>query len=63
METVRDEKDMVLVVDNEQMIGEMIGAPVEDHGCAHASLNNPAEALRHYEENSQKQEVSFNASL
>lgn len=49
-----NEKDLVLVVDNEEMIEEMIEDLVEEHGCAHVSFSNPAEALRHYEENSPK---------
>jgi two-component system, cell cycle sensor histidine kinase and response regulator CckA len=54
MGTVCEEKDIVLVVDDEEMVEEMIEALVEEHGCAHVSFNNPAEALRYYEENSRK---------
>jgi DNA-binding NtrC family response regulator len=54
MDRVCDEKDLVLVVDDEEVIEEMIEALVEAHGCAHVSFNNPAEALNHYEENSRK---------
>lgn len=54
MDTVCEEKDIVLVIDDEEMVEEMIEAIVEDHGCAHVSFNNPAEALRYYEENSWK---------
>ena len=54
VETLCDDKDVVLVVDDEEMIGEMIGHMVERHGCQHISFNDPAEALQHYRENSQK---------
>jgi DNA-binding NtrC family response regulator len=54
MDRVCDEKDLVLVIDDEKMIEEMIEELVEEHGCAHVSFNNPAEAFRHYEQNSGK---------
>ncbi len=54
VEAICDKKDLVLVVDDEEMIGEMIGYIVERHGCQHVSFSDPAEALRHYEANSQK---------
>lgn len=54
MDAVCDEKDIVLVIDDQAAIEEMIEALVEEHGCATVSFNNPAEALRHYEENYRK---------
>jgi len=54
MDAVCDEKETVLVIDDEEMVEEMIEALVEAHRCAHVSFNNPAEALRYYEENSRK---------
>jgi two-component system, cell cycle sensor histidine kinase and response regulator CckA len=54
MDTVCDEKDIVLVIDDEEMIEEMIEALVENHGCAHVSFSDPTEALHYYEENSWK---------
>lgn len=54
IETICDDKDVVLVVDDEAMIGEMIGNIVERHGCQHVSFNDPTEALQYYIENSQK---------
>jgi len=52
-EHICDDKDVVLVVDDEDMIGDMVGAMVERHGCQHVSFNDPTEALRYYKENSQ----------
>lgn len=53
-----DDKDVVLVVDDEEtvgdIIGEMIGDMVERHGCQYVFFNDPTEALRYYIENSQK---------
>ena len=53
IETICDDKDVVLVVDDEAMIGEMIGNIVERHGCQHVSFNDPTEALQYYIKNSQ----------
>ena len=53
-QTICDDKDIILVVDDEEMIGEMIGDMVERHGCQHVSFDDPTEALRYYIENSQK---------
>lgn len=50
IDTPCDEKDVILVVDDEEMIGNM----VERHGCQHVSFNDPTEALQYYIENSQK---------
>jgi CheY-like chemotaxis protein len=50
--TVCDDKHVVLVVDDNEMIEEMIGALVEEYGCPHVSFHDPMEALRHYKENS-----------
>jgi FixJ family two-component response regulator len=54
MNRVCNEKDIVLVVDDEKTVEEMIEAMVEAHGCAHVSFNNPVEALNYYKENSRK---------
>ncbi len=45
-----DEKDVVLVVDDEAVIDEMIQGIVGERGCANVSFNNPEEALRYYRE-------------
>ena len=47
-QTICDDNDVILVVDDEAMIGEMIGDAVERHGCQHISFNNPAEAQQYY---------------
>ena len=49
--TTCDDKHIVLVVDDEEMIEEMIGEFVADYGCPHVSFHDPVKALRHYEEN------------
>ena len=54
VEKICDDKDGILVVDDEEMIEEMIEQMVERRGCLHASYNDPAEALQYYIENSQK---------
>ena len=54
VEKLCDDKDLVLVVDDEELIGEMIGNMVGRHGCQHVSFNDPTEALQYYIENSQK---------
>ena len=54
VETICDDKDVILVVDDEEMIEEMIQGIVERHGCRHVSFSNPTEALQYYIENSQK---------
>ncbi len=51
MDTICDDKDVILVVDDEEMVEEMIEAIVEDHGCAHTSFNDPVKALEHYRKN------------
>jgi len=50
-DTVCDEKDVVLVIDDEAMIAEMIAGLVDDFGCAYESFSDPQKALRYYEEN------------
>ena len=45
------EKEVILIVDDQEVIGEMIGALVEDHGCAHVSFSDPLGALSYYEAN------------
>ncbi|MGD0232864.1 MAG: response regulator [Syntrophorhabdales bacterium] len=49
--TTCDDKHIVLIVDDEEMIEEMMGALVEEYGCPHVSFDDPVKALRHYEEN------------
>ena len=46
------DKDLILVVDDEEMIEEMIEGLVEEHGCPHVSFNDPRKALEYYKENS-----------
>jgi DNA-binding NtrC family response regulator len=53
-ETICDDKGVVLIVDDEEMIAEMIGDIVERHGCQHVSFNDPQEALQYYKGNSQR---------
>jgi two-component system, cell cycle sensor histidine kinase and response regulator CckA len=52
--TICDDRDVILVVDDEEMIEEMIQGIVERHGCRHVSFSNPTEALQYYTENSQE---------
>lgn len=47
-----DDKRIALVVDDEEMVEEVIGAFVEDYGCRHVSFHDPVKALQHYKENS-----------
>jgi len=47
-----DDTHVVLVVDDEEMLEEMIGALVEEYGCPYASFHDPVKALQHYKENS-----------
>jgi DNA-binding NtrC family response regulator len=54
VETLCDDKDVILVVDDEEMVEQMIVGLVESRGCMHVSFNDPAEALQYYIENSQK---------
>ncbi len=54
VETICDDKDVVLIVDDEAMIGEMIGRMVERYGCQYVSFDDPTEALQYYIENGQK---------
>lgn len=49
---VCSDKDLILVVDDEEMIEEMIEGLVEEHGCPHVSFNDPRKALEYYKENS-----------
>ncbi len=48
------EKDVVLVIDDEEMVVEMIGELIKEFGCAYESFDDPRKALRYYEENPQK---------
>lgn len=50
VEKLCDDKDVILVVDDEEMIEQI----VERRGCLHASYNDLAEALQYYIENSPK---------
>jgi CheY-like chemotaxis protein len=54
IETICDEKDVILVVDDEEMIVQVIDWMVERGGCLHASFNDPVEALEYYIGHSQK---------
>jgi CheY-like chemotaxis protein len=54
VEKLCDEKDVILVVDDEEMIAEMIQQMLERRGCQTISFNDPLEALHYYTENSQK---------
>ena len=49
-----DNRDIILVIDDEKMIEEMIEELVEDQGCSHVSFTDPAKALQHYKENSER---------
>lgn len=49
-----DDRDVVMVVDDEVMVEEMIEGLVEVHGCAHASFSDPLKALQYYKENSRR---------
>jgi DNA-binding NtrC family response regulator len=46
-QTICDDMD-VLLVDDEEIIGEIIGDRVKHHGCQHISFNNPTKALQYY---------------
>ena len=46
-----DDTHIVLVVDDE-MVEEVMGALAEEYGCPHVSFHDPLEALQHYKENS-----------
>ncbi len=50
--TACDDKHIVLVVDDEEVIEEMMGELIEEYGCPHVSFHDPVKALQHYEENS-----------
>ena len=54
VENICDDKDVVLVVDDEEMIEKVIQQTVERRGCRSVSFNNSVEALQYYIENSQK---------
>jgi len=47
-DVICDEKDLILVVDDEEMV-EDLG---EEHGCTHVSFNKLRKALEYYRENS-----------
>lgn len=51
-DTICSDKDLILVVDDEEMIEEMIEGLVEEHGCPHVSFNDPRKALEYYKQNS-----------
>ncbi len=46
-----NEKEVVLIVDDQEVIGELIGALIEDRGCAYVSFSDPLKALSYYEAN------------
>ena len=52
--TICDDKDIILVVDDEEAIEDMIEALVERRGCLHVSYSNPAEAPQYYVANTPK---------
>ncbi len=54
VETICDDKDIVMVVDDEEMMEEMIEGMVQKHGCAHVSFDDPLSALRYFKENAQR---------
>jgi DNA-binding NtrC family response regulator len=54
VQTISNDKDVILVVDDEEMIGEMIGDIVDRHGYQHVSFDDPTEALQYYKENPQR---------
>ena len=54
VEKICDDKDVVLVVDDEEMMEEMIERMVYKHGCAHISFDDPLNALRYFRENAQR---------
>jgi two-component system, cell cycle sensor histidine kinase and response regulator CckA len=47
-QAICDDKDIVLVVDDEEMIEEMIQKQLERRGCLTVSFNNSREALEYY---------------
>ncbi len=51
--TICDDKHIVLVVDDDEMIEEMMGTLVEEYGCPAVSFHDPIKALQYCEENSQ----------
>ena len=51
-DVICDEKDLILVIDDEEMVEEMVEDLVEEHGCAHVSFNEPRKALEYYRGNS-----------
>ena len=53
-DVVCDEKDVVIVVDDEAMIAEMIAELVDDFGCAYQSFSDPLKALHYYDQNPEK---------
>ncbi len=50
--TVCDDKHIVLVVDDEEMIEEMMGTLVEEYGCPYVSFHDPVKAMQYYGEHS-----------
>jgi two-component system cell cycle sensor histidine kinase/response regulator CckA len=53
-QAICDDKDVILVVDDEEEIGEIIGDLVERHGCQHISFSDPVVALQYYIANAPK---------
>jgi CheY-like chemotaxis protein len=54
LENLCYEKDVVLVVDDDEMVAELIDGMMERGGCPRTSFNDPAEALEYYIEHSKK---------
>lgn len=48
------EKDVILIVDDDEAVAEMIAGLVDGFGCAYESFDDPVKALRYYEKNSEK---------
>jgi FixJ family two-component response regulator len=53
-DTICDEKDIVMVVDDDEMMEEMMERMVHKYGCAHVSFDGPLTALRYFKENAQR---------
>ena len=53
-EMICSDRDIVMVVDDEEAIGEMIKGLLERHGCAHVSFSDPVKALEYYEKHAKE---------
>jgi FixJ family two-component response regulator len=54
IDKICDEKDVVMVVDDDEAIEQVIGELIGHYGCVHASFTDPAKALNYYKENVQR---------